>query len=251
MNFKRKINDVHFHIGRSSIINQKLIPEEIVECRQQLGIDQIMIFTLDVDIEKNNSKVIELSQKNDFIHGLYWVQKSRINEDTKILTKELGNGLEGVKFHGVFENTPVTSETYTPIMEVLNDKKGILLVHCGRYKDGNPESNSSYFHALDIAKKYSKIKVILAHMGGNDTSIVKKAITSAKNIPNTYFDTSGISTPYRVEFGVETIGSKRILFGSDFPWCSFRSMYYGVEDALIDDKAKNLIFAENFLNILE
>jgi len=251
MEIKRRINDVHVHIGRSSIINQKLLPDEIFQFKEKFGIEHMMLFTLDVEIDKNNKKVIELAKKHNFIYGLYWIKHTQIESDAAILKKEIGNDLVGVKFHSVFENKPITSLVYDPILEILEEKGAILLIHCGRYKDGSPESNSSYIHALEVAKKFPKIKVILGHMGGNDTSVVKKAINAAKDIPNTFFDTSGISTPYRVEYGVSVIGAKRILFGSDFPWCSFRSMYYGVEDALIDDKAKNLIFAENFLNILE
>jgi len=248
MNYK--INDVHVHLGYSSIINQKLLIKDIRNFRSKFNIDNFMLMSLDVDMNKNNKTIMELSKKSEYIHGLYWVQKTRIKEDVQILEKEIGNGLVGVKFHGVFENQKVSAKIYEPIMELLADKKAILLIHCGRFKDGSPLSNSSYVHALKIAKKFHKIKVILAHMGGNDTCVVKKAIKAAKNIPNAYFDTSGISTPYRVELGVKMVGAERIIFGSDFPWCSHRSMYYGVEDALISKNAKSLILHKNFLKLL-
>ena len=250
MEIKRKINDIHIHIGSSSIIKNHLSADKIFYYREKFGLDHLMIFSLDVDIEKNNEKIIELSKKNDFLHGLYWIQKSRINEDVKILRKEIGSGIVGVKFHGVFENKPITADVYEPVLEILEEKKSILLIHCGRYKDGSPKSNSSYIHALEIAKKYPKIKVVLAHMGGNDTGIVKAAVVAAKHIPNSFFETSGISTSYRVEYAIEVLGAERILFGSDFPWCSFRSMYYGVEDALISEQDKEMIFTKNFLNLL-
>lgn len=248
MNYK--INDAHIHLGNSSIINQKLLVKDIENFRTKYNIDNIMLMSLDKDIDKNNKKIIELSKKSKHIHGLYWIQKNRINEDIKILEQEIGNGLVGVKFHGVFENQKVSAKIYEPIMKVLSDKKAILLVHCGRFKDGSPLSNSSFVHAIKVAKKFENIKIILAHMGGNDTSVVRKALDAAKNIPNAYFDTSGISTPFRVELGVKAIGAKRIIFGSDFPWCSLRGMYYGVEDAMISDNAKSLILNKNFLNIL-
>jgi len=152
----RKVNDIHIHIGRSSIIKNQLSPDKISHYREKFGLDHLMIFSLDVDISKNNEKIIELAKNNDFLHGLYWVQNSRISDDIQILKNELGSGLAGVKFHGVFENKPVTDNVYEPILEVLEEKKSILLIHCGRYKDGNPESNSSYIHALEIAKKISK-----------------------------------------------------------------------------------------------
>ena len=245
-----KINDVHVHLGKSSIINQKLLSTGISTFKKKYNIDQFMLFTLDVDIDKNNKKIISLSKKYSYIHGLYWIQKTQIKKDLEILQKELGKSIVGVKFHGVFENQRVSSPIYKPIMKLLNEKKSVLLVHCGRFKDGSPASNSSFVHALNIAKKYPQIKVILAHMGGNDTSVVKKAINASKDVPNAFFDTSGISTPYRVEYAVKIIGAKRILFGSDFPWCSHNGMFYGVYDALISKKDKELIFQKNFLNLI-
>jgi len=247
---KRKVNDVHIHVGRSSMIKRQLSADEIFHYREEFGLDHMMIFTLDIDINKNNAKIIELSKEHDFLHGLYWIQNSRINEDLQILSKEIGSGIAGVKFHGVFEKKSIVDLVYEPVLELLDKKRSILLVHCGRFKDGSPESTSSYIHTLEIAKKYPKIKVIFGHMGGNDTGIVKAAVTAAKNIPNTFFETSGITTPFRVEYAVDVIGSERILFGSDFPWCSFRSMYYGVEDALISEEDKEMIFTTNFMNLL-
>ena len=250
MEIKRKVNDVHIHVGRSSMIKQKLHTDEIFHYREELNLDHMMIFTLDVDIDKNNAEIIELTKKHDFLHGLYWIQNSRINEDLQILSKELGSGIVGVKFHGVFEKKSIADPVYEPVLELLNKKKSILLVHCGRFKDGSPESNSSYVHTLEVAKKYPDIKVIFGHMGGNDTGIVKAAVTAAKDLPNAYFETSGITTPLRVEYAVDVLGPERVLFGSDFPWCSFRSMYYGVEDALISEEDKEMIFTKNFLNLI-
>lgn len=245
-----RINDAHVHLGHSSIINQKLLSKDISNFRKKFKVNHFMLFTLDVDIEKNNNKIIQLSKKFKYIHGLYWIQKKNLKTDLEILDKELGNGLVGVKFHGVFEKQHVNSRIYIPIMKLLNKNHSILLVHCGRFKDGHPSSNSSFVHALNVAKKFPDIKVILAHMGGNDTSVVKKAINAAKTIPNAFFDTSGISTPYRVEYAVEKIGAKRVLFGSDYPWCSHKGMFYGVDDALITKKEKDLILRRNFLTLV-
>jgi predicted TIM-barrel fold metal-dependent hydrolase len=87
-------------------------------------------------------------------------------------------------------------------------------------------------------------------MGGSDTAVVKRAINDAKDIPNIYFDTSGITTPYAVEYAVRVIDVRRILFGSDEPWCSFRSMYYNVVDAEIPEEYKERILSENFKDLV-
>ena len=168
----------------------------------------------------------------------------------KYIHSQIKNSLIGIKFHGSFEKLPVTDEIYTPIMTFLNDVNSLVLIHCGRFKDGSPESTTSFEHGLTIAKNFPKTKVVLAHMGGNDTSIVKKAVHAAKDYHNVFFDTSGISTPYRVEYAVKVIGSDRIIFGSDYPWCSYLGNFYNVEDSLLEEKTIQKIFFDNFKKLI-
>jgi len=247
----RKVCDVHVHLGRSAGINHTLHLDQIDSFIEKFGIEKMLLFPFELDTNESNKKIKDLAKTNNKVHALYWVQKKQIETDAKILNQSIGDGYEGVKFHGTFEELPISHDTYKPILEVLNDKEALLLVHTGRFKDGDISSNTSYLHAVNVAKKYPKINVILAHMGGNDTSIVKKALDASKDVKNIWFDTSGITTPFRIEMAVEKIGADRILFGSDAPWCSFRSIFYGVEDSLLDEKIKNQIFYENFIKLLK
>ena len=239
------------HLGKSSGIYRPLSLDQVIPFTERYNIQNIALMPFELDTDRDNLHIIELSKKHNFIHGLFWIQKNRVKEDLNILHKELKNSLIGVKFHGAFEKIPVTDEVYAPIMELLNDKNSIILIHCGRFKDGHFDSVTSYKHAIALAKKYPKIKVLLAHMGGNDTSIVKKAVIEAVSLPNVFFETSGISTPYRVEYAVDALGPRRIIFGSDYPWCSFRGNYYNIEDSLLDEKTKHCIFYENFINLIK
>jgi len=245
------INDIHVHLGWSDEINNFLDPNKLSNFITKNNLEEIALIPFEKDTNQFNQKIIKLSKENKKIHGFYWIQKNQVQDDLKILEKELGDGLIGVKFHGAFEKISVTDEVYAPIMELLDNKNSIILIHCGRFKDGHFDSVTSYNHGLALAKKYPKIKVLLAHMGGNDTSIVKKAVTEAVSLSNVFFDTSGISTPYRVEYAVDALGPRRVIFGSDYPWCSFRGNYYNIEDSLLDEKTKRCIFYENFINLIK
>jgi len=245
-----KVNDIHVHLGYSEGINNSLPIEKLNEYIKKNNIDEIVLMPFEKDTDIYNQKIINLSKENKSIHGFFWIQKHRIKDDLAILKKDLNDGLIGVKFHGSYENLPVNSDIYEPIMEFLNDKESLLLIHCGRFKDGDPSSATSFIHGLKIAQKFPKIKVILAHMGGNDTAIVKRAVNAALEFKNIFFDISGTSTPFRIEYAVKTLGPNRILFGSDYPWCSFNAMYYNVKDSLLDDKIKEMIFHENFVNLI-
>jgi predicted TIM-barrel fold metal-dependent hydrolase len=149
----------------------------------------------------------------------------------------------GCKYHGSYLGSPIHP---CQLLEDIN----LVMVHCGRYKEGRKESNTSYLHALEVAKSYPKLKVIMAHMGGTDTNVCKVAIEDSRDYDNIYFDTSGITTPYIIEYALENIPSNRILFGSDAPWCSFLAMYHTVLDARIPDEDKQNIFYNSFNDLV-
>ena len=245
---KYKINDSHVHIGKSPGVQIETSAQDITNFIEKYNLENILLMSLEHDIDKNNKIIGELARNDNRIHGLYWIQKSKIDENIEDLKTGLHDGsYKGVKFHGVFEHLPVTSEVYKPIMQLLNDNNACIVVHCGRYNDGSRSSITSFEYAVELAVNFPKVKVILAHMGGNDTSIVKKATSYSIGIKNIYFDTSGISTPLRIEVALRAgLGSDKILFGSDSMWCSLRGNFYNVLDARISEEDKIKILSENF-----
>lgn len=238
-------------MGYSSGFKIRTSSDEILSIKDRYGIENMLLFSFDQNISETNMKIIELSKQHNGIYPLYWIQKSRIEEDYAALEKELNNGCRGVKFHGVFEKRPVSDPAYASVLELLNNNESILLVHCGRYKEGMRESNTSYYHALDMAQKYPKIKVILAHMGGADSTVIKRCLLDSQAFRNVYYDTSGITTPFIVEHALNMVDKEKILFGSDSPWCSFRSRYYNIEDANITKETKQLILHDNFVKLIK
>ena len=249
---KYKVNDAHVHIGKSSGVLIDTSPDDITKYIDQHNLENILLMSLDENVNQNNKIIGEMAKNDKRIHGLYWIQKNQIDFDVKCLSQGLNEKkYVGVKFHGAFEHLPPTSEVYKPIMEVLSKNNACILIHCGRYNDGSRSSVTSFEYALELATNYPQINIILAHMGGNDTSIVKKAVSYALGIDNVYFDTSGISTPVRVEVALRSgLSSDRILFGSDAMWCSFRGNYYNLLDARISEEDKNKIFYDNFKKVI-
>lgn len=247
---RRSINDAHVHIGRSAAINRSLSEDGLLKLREKHQIEGMTVMSLEQDVDKNNERIASICKRHRFVRGLVWIQKSQLQKDIRMIEDGLADGIVGAKFHGSFENSPVSSPHYAPLMEMLNDRQAVLLMHTGRYKDASPESNTSYLHALDVARKYPKIKVVMAHMGGSDTNVVKRALMDGKDVPNIYFDTSGITTPYVIEYALTMLDARRILFGSDEPWCSFMSMYYNVADAQVDEKYKSMILYDNYTTLL-
>ena len=246
-----RVNDCHVHLGTSDGIYSHFEPLDIVTHKERNNIDKLLMMSFEHTPSINNSWIDRLTQDFDYMYGLHWIQYSKLSSDIEHIIYKENKKMLGCKFHGSYEPFPITHRPYHLLLEVLNVQRAILLVHCGRYKEGSYESKTSYLYALDVAKIYPKIKVICAHMGGTDTTVCKKAIDAAVDIPNVYFDTSGITTPYIIEYAVTYLQPERILFGSDAPWCSFRAMYYTVLDAKINQMDKEKILYHNFNNLLE
>ena len=233
------VSDCHIHLGRNPSIKRETIINDIMNLTLDHHLDKILVMGTEIDHDIN-----QLALLLDIIgtggYGLQW-----LDDDTKC--PSLDEKIIGCKFHGAYSYHPKPSIS---ILEELDNKKSVLMMHTGRYKDGNIQSNTSYLHSKEIAEDYPNIKLIMAHMGGTDTNICKSALNDCVELPNVYFDTSGITTPYIVEYAVETVGSKRIMFGSDVPWCSWRAMYNTVMDARISEEDMRNILKYSFEGLL-
>ena len=60
----RTINDVHVHLGKSSIINNWLSADDILSFREKNNVDNFFLMSLDLGIEHNNKKIIEYFEEN-------------------------------------------------------------------------------------------------------------------------------------------------------------------------------------------
>jgi amidohydrolase family protein len=231
-------NDCHIHLGPSECVNRNINTEEILDYKYRFSIQHILV------LDKDLQRLLDFLNRHIYgLHGLQWIdeytQPTDLDNNPKII---------GCKFHGSYSNH---SRPNISVLEELDKQNKVLMFHTGRYKDGNLSSRTSYLHALDTAINYPNIKVIMAHMGGTDTNICLDALKDSVDYPNIYFDTSGITTPYIIEKAVEIVGSKRIMFGSDVPWCSWRAQYNTVMDARISDVDMRNIMERSFDGLLK
>jgi predicted TIM-barrel fold metal-dependent hydrolase len=238
----RHFNDCHIHLGNLSCVNRSLNTHEILDYKRTFSILHVLVFP--TNDEPETSKLEEFLDRGIYgLHGLQWITEHTQPEDLSDNPKILGG-----KFHGSYSNHARPS---LAVLEELHRKKKVLMMHTGRYKDGNRSSRTSYLHALEIASYYTDIKVIMAHMGGTDTNICLNALKDSAHYDNIYFDTSGITTPYIIEKAVEIVGSKRVMFGSDVPWCSWRGQYNTVIDARISEEDMRNIMEYSFKELLK
>jgi len=102
------------------------------------------------------------------------------------------------------------------------------------------QSHRSESHDVaDLARRFPEARIIMAHLEGSGI----RGILDVAKFPNVWIDTSG-SQPFTgtLEFAVETIGSRRILFGSDLMFRSLEGQLARIYGAnLAADDMENIL----------
>jgi predicted TIM-barrel fold metal-dependent hydrolase len=72
---------------------------------------------------------------------------------------------------------------------------------------------------INAAIKYPKANIILAHMGrGRNSQKALILCNAIKNYKNIFVSTSVTTDPKVFEIALKSLGPRRVMFGTDFPW---------------------------------
>jgi len=239
------IIDNHVHIGESEKTRRIFTLEQYYNFMTSVGIN----FSL---IMPNVSSVINASVLNREVIIDY--RKSKLKKyfypliiidpkDKETLSQmvDYSDLIYGVKYHPSVSETPLTDESLYPFMEVISEYKFPVLVHCGR----NWRSNISY--VIKSAKMFTSIMFVAAHLGGNASELIEKAIYALHKAKcdNIYLDTSAVKLPWLIEKAIEILGADKIMFGSDEPYSDLRIGKYCVELCNISKEVMDKIFYRN------
>ena len=245
-----EISDAHVHYGECSLIGAEVDFHDLGRFLDGNRLQRILVSPLDIDVLRYNELLPDLIIMEERLYGLArveyrpWlspgVQLDLVEED---LRRER---LVGVKFHPSFDRRPVTCGAYDMIFDFLEEHHLLALIHCGRWREV-----SNYRFALEVAEAHPDLKVILAHMGGNELALSLGAIEAARGLENVYLDTSNCRIPHVIETAVKALGDRRILLGSDYPWGSLKANAWTVLDSEIPEASKRRILSGNLKELLE
>jgi hypothetical protein len=83
---------------------------------------------------------------------------------------------------------------------------------------------------INVIKLVPELRIILAHLGGHGGQFFEPDITEAfkvlEQFPNVYMDTAFVWDSALIRAAVQSVGSKRILFGTDEPLSLIRGASY-------------------------
>ena len=241
-----KIIDAHIHIGKWGDVffgYESTVPQAI-EVMKKSGIDEAVC--IPADKTRNEDLFNEVIDNKDFkFHFTAWINP----QDTK-LDEFLNKNIERIslfKIHPSIQRKKVTDSSFEKYIQIAEEKRKLLVVHCGRWKE-----IAGYEYSLELAKNHPGLIVILAHLGGDQPGLYLKCAEEIKNrnYKNVYLGTESVREFYFVDKVVHTVGAEKVIFGSDYN-IGLPKMYIPIIESLnIPANEKELIFSGNILRLL-
>ncbi|MFX0204187.1 MAG: amidohydrolase family protein [Candidatus Hodarchaeota archaeon] len=208
--------------------------------KKEAGIDKCVVFPFPQEpfpkkYKKANLKVASL--KDPFI-SFYWVNPYYFRKnEVKVFARKFD--VKGFKLHPVFDGYYPTVEFLESIMRTSTELNIPVLFH----------SLWGEFGAVNgiekVAESFPRAEILISHLVGYE------GIDAARRHDNIYLDTSYAPHPRRIEFAVKTLGAKRIVFASDFPYADPVINLKIIGRAEISEKEKRLILGENAMQLLK
>lgn len=219
------IIDSHVHIG--TFVKTSMPKEMVLESMDKYNIDFSIVSNgsgcevdhdqLPIPLKEQrtqsdiNREMIEFARANsNKIGALLWAKPATevCDDEFEQMIKENPDIVYGIKVHPYHSKTAFNSEKVQAYIR-LAEKYGLcVLSHTACDCDSDPKL------VYEMAKKYPKVKFIMAHMGlGTDN---QEAIRLISKLPNLYGDTAWVKAEI-VEQAIRECGSDKILFGTDNP----------------------------------
>ena len=207
------IIDTHVHLGKSNVFDAGISEENLLSSMENNGVDACIVQPLPVmgkEVSKVHDDIYKLANNHKGkIFGLASINphlpRKEVKYELERCIKELG--FVGIKCHTIGHSVNPLSEDGDFLFKMADDLGVPLNVHTG---------NGIVFAApslnIPMAKKYPDLKIVLAHSGMN--ILLAEAFVAAGECENIYLETSW--TPAEgIEGLIKSVGSKRILMGSD------------------------------------
>lgn len=236
------ICDVHVHFGRCGITGLRTSIGQLVELAKTHRMGAMNTFSFDIAPLVNSRRLDSYTQDNGFL--FFMVRGSTrdltIHEDTlrNLLCQKR---CLGMKIHPSLDRRPITDIIYQKWLAFLTEEQKTLLLHCGRWRE-----IAGFEHGVAIANQHPDLRIIFAHMGGNEYELERRAVAAAKKLENVMLDTSNCKHIFMLEHAVQELGSHRILFGSDYPWGGFAQNAVLLLESNLSKYDQDRIFRRNF-----
>ncbi len=218
-----------------SVIRRDFLPEDLYPILQKNNVEGCVSVQVN-QTEKENSFFLNFAEKFDFIKGVVgWVDLMAADAEERLAYFHQYNKLKG--FRHILQG-----EKDRALMLQPSFKKGISLLNRFDLTYDILIFPDQLQFALELVRLFPEQKFVIDHLAkpyikAKETEPWKKDIQQFKNCQNVYCKISGMVTeadrnhhssdtfkPY-IDVVTETFGTKRLMFGSDWPVCLVADSY--------------------------
>lgn len=225
----------------------------LISRMDEADIDRAVVLNIATN-EKQQTNVNNFAvglNKNERIYSLGSLNPlcGNIKNEAKRLREA---GIRGVKIHPDYMGPTIDDDCYAPIFSACIDNGLFVVTHSGWDFISPDFIHCSPERIVKVMKKFPDLKLVAAHMGANMQWDEVEANLVGKNI---WFDTSLVPisglTPEQCERIIKNHDPDKILFGSDFPWCSMKKSVEFIKSLNISPELRAKIYSENALKLFE
>lgn len=237
--FKCPVIDIHCHAGRWSFPTASDGIEGFVELMARYGIVKAVISSsvaVCYDMKEGNRRLEEDMKKYPQCYGYVTVNPNDLEGSKEQLAAHLKNPqFVGAKIHPDYAGKFMGSKEMQDLFDLIAPYKKPVLIHTW-----GPEAVEALKQA---AIKHPELPIVVGHMGGSGWHEAGKA---AAEVPNMYIEfCCSYSELPKVEYAIETVGSDKVMFGSDMDLFNPAFILGMVEDADLSEEIKEKILHKN------
>ena len=229
------IFDFHTHVFPSKIVKRamesltkssgNLVPftdgtrEGLLSLLDADGIDCAVVLNIATNAEQMarvNDYAIAINAGRLFSFGSVYPWAPNAMEELHRLKE---NGVRGVKFHPEYQDFFVDDDALAPVYETIRKLDLITVFHAGEDIGFTGPVRAPPARLAAMLPAFGETPVVLAHMGGY---IMWREVLELLAGGPAYLDTSFCYSRIPLPLCKQIVGKhgpRRILFGSDAPWC--------------------------------
>lgn len=212
-----RVIDSHGHLGPfSGIYLPEASLEAMVAGLARRGVESIILSphnALGGDTREGNVEMIEAVKRYPGqVYGYCTLNPNFPGDLAGEMDAYLSQpGVVGIKIHPVMHAYPVDGPHYEPVWERANSGQLMVLSHTWGASGGCGAQDMK-----KIAQRYPDVRLILGH---SCYGAWEDAIGLARDFPNVYLELTASYHIYGLlEWMCREAGSRKVLFGTDYPW---------------------------------
>jgi predicted TIM-barrel fold metal-dependent hydrolase len=232
------IFDVHSYFGGALVPNTANSGASIASTMEARGITSAIVMSAHarlVDPLSGNRVLAKVVEQSPALHGCVVTHVNRVEASIAAMRELMQNRrFLGMCVTGMGDDEPVDKIVAEEVINAYRRYGKPLFLYA---------RNAAMTHAaLEIAKSYTMLKVVLLGMGGHDW---RMAIAAAHSATNIYLETSGPLDRAKIPAAFATIGAHRILFGSGSPHVDAGAAMGLLEDTTLSEDVCRRIYHDN------